>query len=256
MAGEALRFDEHHHSIGEQIELPYPVTRALAWWIAAELVRRHPADLRVIETHPGGGQYDCLSLYRRNSGTPRLVAHLNLLGHITPQSWFDQPDDGPETRFNWFEVLAAQDRRTHVIAQLERIEGLSSPSATPSTTKASIGPRVLSRFATSASISTRRWWISNGVYDSSGMDGGIQDWVSDIEGVSLHRLPDDFGGEPAYRFWYVLDNEGKPFTAIDVDLGVAWRRDGNGEPIDLMAVYGQNGGRIDAVVRRACPDVE
>jgi hypothetical protein len=47
-----------------------PVTRALAWWLAAELIRRHPADLREIETHPGGGQYDCISLYRRNSDSP------------------------------------------------------------------------------------------------------------------------------------------------------------------------------------------
>ena len=37
-----------------KIDLPYEVLNALAWWIASELIRRHPNVLRVIETHPGG----------------------------------------------------------------------------------------------------------------------------------------------------------------------------------------------------------
>jgi len=40
--------------------------KAAAWHIISELMRRYEAshNLRVIETHPGGGQYDCLSLFR------------------------------------------------------------------------------------------------------------------------------------------------------------------------------------------------
>ncbi|WP_454116041.1 TY-Chap2 family putative peptide chaperone [Microbacterium aurum] len=41
----------------------HPATRfviAQSWWIASELVRRHP-DLVIHESHPGGGMYDCLT---------------------------------------------------------------------------------------------------------------------------------------------------------------------------------------------------
>ncbi len=34
-----------------------------SWRIVSELIRRHPEKFTVIETHPGGVQYDCLTLY-------------------------------------------------------------------------------------------------------------------------------------------------------------------------------------------------
>lgn len=42
----------------------YQLIDAVTWKIVAELMRRHchSSELRVFETHPGGGQYDCLSL--------------------------------------------------------------------------------------------------------------------------------------------------------------------------------------------------
>ena len=73
----AIRFDVRLHELGEQIDLPYPMKRALAWWIAAEMIRRHPDEVRVIENHPGGGQYDCLTLCRRGSDY-EAIAYLNL----------------------------------------------------------------------------------------------------------------------------------------------------------------------------------
>ncbi|MFC7532489.1 hypothetical protein [Actinoplanes sp. GCM10030250] len=48
-----------------------------SWWLATRLVRRHP-DLTVIETHPGGGQYDRLSLVR---GQENLI-NINRAGSI------------------------------------------------------------------------------------------------------------------------------------------------------------------------------
>ena len=45
----------------EAIELSRQLLEAASWRVVAELVRRHPT-IRVIETHPGGDQYDCLQL--------------------------------------------------------------------------------------------------------------------------------------------------------------------------------------------------
>ncbi len=39
------------------------LTEIASWRIVSELIRRHPEKFTVIETHPGGGQYDCLSPY-------------------------------------------------------------------------------------------------------------------------------------------------------------------------------------------------
>ena len=165
-----LRFVPHVHQAGDSVELPYPIVNALAWWVTAELIRRHPNTLRVLETHPGGGQYDCLSLFRRDGDrhNPELVVHLNRSGSITPNSWFHSDGGGEPDRFNWLDVLATDDRRAHIVEQLEQSEGLGSPKSTPPTNRRSVGPRVLARFAASASLTTRRWDIRNGYLDTSG----------------------------------------------------------------------------------------
>ena len=253
-----LRFVPHVHQAGDSVALPYPIVNALAWWVTAELIRRHPNTLRVLETHPGGGQYDCLSLFRRDGDhhNPELVVHLNRSGSITPNSWFHSDGGGEPDRFNWLDVLAADDRRTHIVEQLEGSEGLGSPKSTPPTNRRSVGPRVLARFAASASLTTRRWDIRNGYLDTSGEEGGVNEFVDLFPGITLDPLPSDPGGEPSYRYWFVLDHEGTPFTVIDVDRGLAWRRDRDGEQFDLMDIYKSSGGRIDAVARAVMPDVE
>jgi type III secretion system-like peptide-binding chaperone len=47
------------------------LTELASWTLATEVMRRAPKLLRIIETHPGGGQYDCLSMMR-------MVPHLKL----------------------------------------------------------------------------------------------------------------------------------------------------------------------------------
>jgi hypothetical protein len=255
-----IRFDVHLHDLGEQVDLPYPVKRALAWWIAAELIRRHPDDIRVIETHPGGGMYDCLSLYRRYP-QDSLVAHMNLVGHITHASWFDDPGGGTrsgvaDARFNWFEVLAAEDRRRYVIEALEGVTGFESPGSTPPTTRASIGPRLIARFASAAAFSTRIWHIRNAFHDSSGMWSGVNEWVRDIKGPGFEPRDSDHSGEPHYRYWFVLDHEEQAAAVVDIDVGVAWRRERPGVALQLMELYESHSSKIDRVMAEVFPAVE
>ena len=52
--------------------------RAIAWHTCVDLARHHPTlDLRIFETHPGGGQYDCLTVFRE--GLTEVVS-FNLAG--------------------------------------------------------------------------------------------------------------------------------------------------------------------------------
>jgi len=39
-----------------------------SWKIVSELMRRFPNKFTVIEAHPSGGTYDCLSLYSAKKG--------------------------------------------------------------------------------------------------------------------------------------------------------------------------------------------
>ena len=43
----------------------YQITAAVAWQIIYQIMRRyhHKYSLRILETHPCSGQYDCLSVY-------------------------------------------------------------------------------------------------------------------------------------------------------------------------------------------------
>lgn len=55
---------DHHEEFVPDIGgcgLAGPILEAASWRLTAELVRRYPNRFSVIETHPGGGQYNCKS---------------------------------------------------------------------------------------------------------------------------------------------------------------------------------------------------
>ena len=54
---------------------------AQSWWIASELVRRHP-QLVVHEMHPGGGQYDVLAVFAPPHDKARTIVMLNRAGTV------------------------------------------------------------------------------------------------------------------------------------------------------------------------------
>lgn len=257
-----IRFDDELHRTGEQTPVASrPISQALAWWIGAELVRRHPEELRIIETHPGGGQYDCVSVYRvaGDAAEPEVVVHMNVDAgaHLTHQSWFSEED---AERFNWLEVLLTQDRRNYVVAQLEQAEGLTSPKRTPTTTSASIGPLVISAFLQRSLLGPARWRADNGVADSSSYGAAVRDAL--FEKMPDSRLwassaPAAGFGMAEYRFWF-LSREGPdgeessaPAVAIDTWSGLLWS--GAETRVDLMNCYAQVEKSLDGLVSAVCP---
>jgi hypothetical protein len=186
---------------------------------------------------------------------------MNLVGHITHDSWFDDAGSGSrpgvaDPRFNWFEVLAAEDRRRYVIEALEGVSGFESPASTPPTNRASVGPRLIARFASAAAFTTRTWHIRNAFHDSSGMWSGVNEWVCDIEGPGFEPRNSDHSGEPHYRYWFVLDHEEQAAAVVDVDVGVAWRRERPGAALQLMELYEMHSSKIDRVMAEVFPAVE
>lgn len=256
-----IRFDELLHFAGEEWSVQNTqLSTTLAWWVAAELVRRHPGELRVIETHPGGGQYNCVSVYRiTDEDGPEVVVHMNVDAgaHLTHGSWFDRGDD---ERFNWLEVLLCDNRRSYVVEQLERLGGLSSPTPTPRTTSESIGPMVISAFLERSVLGPARWTATNGVADS---DGGLEvrrqlfDQFPDAAG-HVSSVEGGLDGYGEYRFWFVgpAGDAGEfslaePAFVVDTWTGHLWAR--GRDRIDLLEGYTTVDRSLDALVSSACP---
>lgn len=244
-------YNSELHSAGEKIAVPRHYAEMASWQVAAELVRRHPEKFVVIETHPGGGQYDCLSIYeRRGDGDgPKFpnFAHLNRIprGHITSRGWGVEAD-----RLNWVDVLFADDLRNEVIIPLEDYGAITSPSHSPPTTPSSIGVRLIAEVL-SLRVATRKPLTAlNGVADSSygsGIRGELFAEFPAITNVVSESEDFDIETVPAYRYWFVClgassGSERSVLFGVDTWDGKLWFR--NEAAVDLMNLYRDYGSDI------------
>lgn len=181
-------------------ELAQRFVIARSWWIASELVRRHP-ELRLIETHPGGGQYDCLTLLRDES----TVVDLNRAGAIHFNG-----ETPSELAMTWLECFAHDDPHLSV-KQIEAASGLTSPSPTPATSPAALVYRAVARVL-AALVDDRDWWdVRNERVDSSNAYStephGYVSLSPRAAELATQARPDDLLGDPAYRFWALLRSD-------------------------------------------------
>jgi hypothetical protein len=217
--------------------------QALAWWIAAEFVRRHPeAEPRIMEHHWYGVMLDV--------GVGGVELSLASHGHLTPH--VDSCD--MDQRLNWLDVLLAENRRAQVIEPLERVLGLPSPKRTPPTTRTSVGPRLLAAFFAKTALRPLAWQACCGYICSH--------W--DDECWPVERL---FAAMPAVDtdrrkrrneadYWFIcrsrdLLEPGEPVAAVDIVTGRAWSR--SGTVVDLMERYEQVGRSVDALASAVLP---
>lgn len=210
------------------------VLEAASWRLASELVRRHPATTRVLRTHPGGGQYDCLTITSPTGQGGSI--QLNRNGTIQVHERFDSgPVDGWEPT-EWDEYLRADPR--DFLERLERAGGLPRPAHVPSSVPMTLTCRVLAALAATAVKSVRRVEIQSGYVDSSGYGGGPNAILDSFAAVpdDLRRSHNgDLFGEPGYRFWIVMRDD-VPILAFDQDTAMSWTKH-HKQGIDLMESY-------------------
>lgn len=197
---------------------------AASFALASALVERDP-DLVVVETHPGGGQYDVLTLRRPGVGS---VVGLNRVGAISVP--------GSARRWSWSEVVAA-DTPADLASAIAREAGIPTDAGSASTEAMALG--VLVRVAAAHLLEGATWDIRSEVDDTAGWESrrrGFVDRFPDAAQRLAVATPDDLLGEPGYRFWAVL-RDGDPVAVVET-TGLAWTATGE---VDLAMIADDRG---------------
>ena len=213
-----------------------------SWRVVEALLSRHPR-LLLIETHPGGGQYDCLTLFDRGNPTSDESISLNRVGsahmwrfnHRGESAGSQNPDSWSSF---WSEWLGAEEIE-RVLLELERRSGLGNPAVGPP----SVAARCVDFIATALALtlfSGVQWECRNGMEDTSGCGGGPRDHYfalfPEAESRRAVRVPGDLNGVPEYRFWFLL-RDGRPVACVET-TGTAWTVDDRRADLEALDLLG------------------
>ena len=201
------------------------IGNAGSWLVAAEVVRAAP-DLAVYETHPGGGLYDCLSLF--GDGV-RLEINREGSIHVTESPL----GEAVPLLKTWTRKATKPGGARDLARQLLAAAGRDWPDRRPPTTPRVLTYRVIARLLAARALDTPVWDVRSQFLDTSGPMGcEIREPVPSAEMAML----------PANQVWRVL--RGPKVVAWLWD-GWAWTA--GGERRDLMAAYA-NGASLDQLV--------
>ena len=202
-----------------------------SWRIVSELYRRHPDKFKIIETHPGGGQYDCLSLYTDN----KHIADFNRVGRLHVFEPFTRSRNDVRPYKIWDAMLREHNLKK-VLDKVSLMIGLKVPKKLPPSNPTTIVYRFIAAFLSHAVFGINEYECRNGFLDSSGESSEV---VSDFDKFpeARERLEvvqdDDILREPSYRFWFLKKNN-QPLLCIET-TGFAWNL--RNQRYNLMKLY-------------------
>ena len=237
--------------VADATSMQRSVLEAASWRLAAELCRRHPDRLRIYELHPGGGQYDCLSI-AAGGEAPRSLVQLNRYGSIHIEGRLDgqEPDIAPRS---WAAYLTEDPYL--FVRTLEDDTALPPPPEVPATVAHTLVYRLLAAAAAVDVLGVGRRRIVSGYFDSSSEPCRARNELfADFPAADRRRAADE-GERPIgvaeYRFWFVLD-AGRPVAGFDI-AGLGW--DAQGREVDLLQAYQQSGRRVGVLLATAFPEL-
>lgn len=190
------------------------VLEAASWRLCAELARRHPEELRIVETHPGGGQYYCLTAATCGE-QPRAVLDANRVGSIHAQR-----TDGTRSTWTWIDYLTCQNPR-RFLAEVERALRLPHVVSVPPATPPTLTWRCIAAALASEVLGVRHLRALNGFLDTSGGGGGPRTELFDAFPPAQATLGALKHAGAAYRYWFLLTGE-EPVAVVDSETSQCW----------------------------------
>lgn len=200
----------------------------LSWRLVTELWRRFPGRFRLLETHPGGGTYDTLTLTDRTESARQL--HVNRGGSVhvwgldENRSWSD-----------WIERML-DDEPQIFLDEITQALGRQVVQSIPASTTTTIAYRFIAEFLTHSIGRREHWECRNGFCDSSGWTGGKrQEWFDAFPHIADHSPPQRLEDQPfgtAYYYWFLIRN-GEPQLCVDTDA-VAYCKDGSTKKLPVL----------------------
>jgi len=228
------------------------VREALSWHLVAEFLGRSPGQLRVVEAHNGDDQYDELEIVQRDGRDPDFKVSLNRVG----SAHFRDPDRGcidfsKQWTSIWLDALVVDDPRV-IVDELLRRAGLARRSHLPPGTPDVVTVRAIAQLLAPSVFERRRFECRNGYYYGSSGGRVRWEWFEAFPGSIPYVRPreDDFRGEPAFRFWFLLRDH-EPRLALE-DTGRAWTL--QGDEVDIVGPC-RRAGTLQAVTARLWPEL-
>ena len=228
--------------------------RAIGWRTLADIVCAHPSvDLRILETHPGGGQYDCLSL--RHGKQMALVANINIAGtslllgeplgrpRPVPQPFADIY--GGEAMWRYPQHALGEDRSELPLA-IEAFLGLPERAPKrPALTASTLSLVVLGALLERVAFGERVVDLRNGWFDSSGSYAvpGPRPWVRPLPGgTPSPDSPWQVASRAVGRYWALsrTPHTDDPTVIVDVATSRLWVR--GATQASLQARFNQGAG--------------
>lgn len=204
---------------------------AMSWTLVSEFLRRYPGTFSVFETHPGGGMYDCLSLYQ--SGVHLCDFNRNGSIHL----WANTQGSGPSKSIpDPWRLMLKQDSPRDLLNWICAGLQLEVPKKLPAADAPTILFRVVAAFLRMNAFDLHEWRVVNGVLDTSDFGGGCRSDVDAIPGLRerMRIAPAPRGHtDPSYSFWFLRRDE-EPLVGFEIN-GTAWGR--TGATLNLVQRY-------------------
>lgn len=198
-----------------------PLVTAGSWDIATRILAAHPR-MRIFETHPAGGMYDCLTLHGRGA-----KIDINRVGSIHVHESPGGEKIGLIPDQEWKSTLLVEGG-SQILAD-RVLKFCQMPADKPSVTPWLISYRVIAR-ALASRVFDRAWWDARQQFEDTAGYGGGNRWP--VPSAEMAMIPSNM-------IWVLTRGDDPVAWLWD---GWAWTLDRS--RIDLVAAY-HRGARVD-----------
>jgi len=215
------------------------IAEVFAWQLCSEMVRHRP-EARIYFWHPGGGQYDMLSVFIPTpDGWNNRPLDFNMRGSI------HFPVDRSDFLLPWKEFFREGPQKT--IERIELATGWRKTPETPISTPTVLAYRVISALVRMTSQTKDRVTVDMAFHDSSGGDSGASQLASGFEHADRHTQaqPHDGGQFDRYSRLWALYGQGQVIAYVH-DTGHVFLP--NGTTLDLEKLYDKHRRNINLLV--------